>query len=144
MSLRSVAAVLASAVLIAGIPAARAHHSVAGEFDVHKLVELKGVVTKVEWVNPHIYLWLDTRNAAGKVDSWHLECVPVGMARKAGLSKTQLEGHGEVVSIVAYPARDGTKHLGFMTKLTFPDGHFFQFAATESNGQPSPGAAAPK
>jgi hypothetical protein len=40
-----------------------------------------------------------------------------------------LEGHGETVTVVAFPARDGTQHLGFMTKLTFPDGHFFQFAA---------------
>ena len=39
------------------------------------------------------------------------------------------QGHGETVTVVAFPARDGTQHLGFMTKLTFPDGHFFQFAA---------------
>src|SRR5581483_498698 len=111
------------------VSAAVAHPSVAGEFDVHKTVTLNGVVSKVDWVNPHIYIWLDVKNANGKVEQWHLECVPVGMARKAGLSKQMLEGHGETVTIVAFPARDGTQHLGFMTKLTFPDGHFFQFAA---------------
>jgi hypothetical protein len=126
MSLRIFSAVIASTLFLS---AAVAHHSVAGEFDIHKTVTLNGVVSKVDWVNPHIYIWLDVKNAAGNVDQWHLECVPVGMARKAGLSKQMLQGHGETVTIVAFPARDGTKHLGFMTKLTFPDGHFFQFAA---------------
>jgi hypothetical protein len=118
---RTIAVVLACCLLL---PAALAHHSVAGQFDVHKTVTLQGVVSKVDWVNPHIYITLDVKG-----ESWRLECVPVGMARKAGLSKQMLEGHGETVTVVAFPARDGTKNLGFMTKLTFPDGHFFQFAA---------------
>jgi hypothetical protein len=125
-SLRIFASVIVSTLFLS---AAVAHHSVAGEFDIHKTVTLNGVVSKVDWVNPHIYIWLDVKDATGKVDQWHLECVPVGMARKAGLSKQMLAGHGETVTVVVFPARDGTKHLGFMTKLTFPDGHFFQFAA---------------
>jgi hypothetical protein len=129
MSLRISAAILVSILLWSAAPLASAHHSVAGQFDMTKTVTLKGVVSKVDWVNPHIYISLDVKDANGKTGTWHLECVPVGMARKAGLSKAQLEGHGETVTVVAYPARDGTKHLGFMTKLTFPDGHFFQFAA---------------
>jgi hypothetical protein len=132
MSLRFSAAVLVSALLSSAAPLALAHHSVAGQFDMSKTVTLKGVVSKVDWVNPHIYISLDVKGTNGKLDTWRLECVPVGMARKAGLSKTQLEGHGETVTVVAFPARDGTQHLGFMTKLTFPDGHFFQFAAEAS------------
>jgi hypothetical protein len=123
---KTIAAVFACTLFLS---AAVAHHSVAGEFDIHKTVTLDGVVSKVDWVNPHIYIWLDVKGADGKAVQWHLECVPVGMARKAGLTKQMLQGHGETVSVVAFPARDGTKHLGFMTKLTFPDGHFFQFAA---------------
>ncbi|HVY80623.1 MAG TPA: DUF6152 family protein [Steroidobacteraceae bacterium] len=118
--------------LLAGtlfLSTAVAHHSVAGEFDVHKTITLNGVVSKVDWVNPHIYIWLDVKSTGGATEQWHLECVPVGMARKAGLTKKMLEGNGETVTVVVFPARDGTKHLGFMTKLTFPDGHFFQFAA---------------
>ena len=123
---RTIAAAFVSVLFVS---AAVAHHSVAGQFDVHKTVTLNGVVSKVDWVNPHIYISLDVKGADGKLESWRLECVPVGMARKAGLSKQMLEGHGETVTVVAFPARDGTQHLGFMTKLTFPDGHFFQFAA---------------
>ncbi len=134
MSPRILAPVFVSALLASAAPLARAHHSVAGEFDIHKSITLKGVVSKVEWVNPHIYIYLDVKGADGKLESWHLECVPVGMARKAGLSKTMLAGHGETVTVVAFPARDGTKHLGFMAKLTFPDGHFFQFSADNTGG----------
>jgi len=133
---RLLATLLASALLSGTALPALAHHSIAGQFDAKKTVTLQGVVSKVDWVNPHIYIQLDVKGANGKVEPWRLECVPVGMARKAGLSKKMLEGHGETVTVVAYPARDGTKHLGFMTKLTFPDGHFFQFAAEQGNQKP--------
>jgi Family of unknown function (DUF6152) len=133
MSTRSVTGVIASALLLA-TAVASAHHSVAGQFDVHTTVELAGVISKVDWVNPHIHIHLDVRDQSGKVETWTLEGVPVGMARKAGLSKTMLEGHGETVQVLAFPARDGTKYLGFLVKLTYPDGHVFQFSADTSKG----------
>jgi hypothetical protein len=129
MTRRLLASLLVSALLSSATPPALAHHSIAGQFDMTNTVTLQGVVSKVDWVNPHIYLWLDVKGKDGKVVAWHLECVPVGMARKAGLTKAMLQGHGETVTVVAHPARDGTKHLGFMAKVTFPDGHFFQFSA---------------
>ena len=135
MRQRSLAVLLAVVAMIGMAPLLSAHHSVAGQFDLSKSVTLKGVISKVDWVNPHIYISLDVKGTDGKVEPWRLECVPVGMARKAGLSKAQLEGHGETVTVIAFPARDGTKHLGFMTKLTFPDGHFFQFAAENTGGK---------
>jgi Family of unknown function (DUF6152) len=133
MSTRFVAGVVTAAVLLAA-PFASAHHSVAGQFDVHTSVELAGVISKVDWVNPHIHIHLDVKDESGKVETWTLEGVPVGMARKAGLSKAMLEGHGETVQVVAFPARDGTKNLGFLVKLTYPDGHVFQFSADTSKG----------
>ena len=124
---------LASAVLLAGVPMAGAHHSVAGQFDIHKTVTLSGVVTKVNWVNPHIYIELTVKQPAA---TWRLEGVPVGMARKAGLSSSMLKGHGETVTIVAHPARDGTPHLGYIIKITYPDGKVFQFAADAAEKAP--------
>ncbi len=106
---------------------AGAHHSVAGQFDIHKTVTLSGVVSKVNWVNPHIYIELTVKQPAAA--TWRLEGVPVGMARKAGLSMSMLKGHGETVTIVAHPARDGTPNLGYIIKITYPDGKVFQFAA---------------
>ena len=106
---------------------AYAHHSLTGEFDTRQPMVLSGVVAKVQWVNPHIYVDLDVTDAAGKVATWHLECVPVAMARKAGLSMQTLLGNGERVTVDAFPARDGTPRLGFLAKITYPDGHHVQF-----------------
>ena len=107
---------------------AYAHHSLTAEFDTRKTLVLTGVVSRVEWVNPHIYVDLDVTDAAGQVATWHLECVPVAMARKAGVSMKTLMGDGDRVTVDAFPARDGTVHLGFLAKITYPDGHHFQFA----------------
>ncbi len=98
---RALTSALASAVLLAGVPMAGAHHSVAGQFDIHKTVTVSGVVSKVNWVNPHIYIEVSVKEPAA---TWRLEGVPVGMARKAGLSMSMLKGHGETVTIVAHPA----------------------------------------
>jgi len=108
---------------------APAHHSVAGEFDVRKIVKLNGVVSDVEWANPHIYIHLDVKNAAGVATTWRLESVPVAMMRKAGLSKILLLGNGQTANVAAYLARDGTPHLGYLVEITYADGHHYQFAS---------------
>jgi hypothetical protein len=107
---------------------AYAHHSLTAEFDTRKTLVLTGVVSKVQWANPHIYVDLDVTDAEGKVATWHLECVPVAMARKAGMSMKMLQGNGERVRVNAFPARDGTPQLGYLATITYPDGHHFQFA----------------
>ena len=134
---RSLALVLAaSAVAFAFSPLAGAHHSVAGQFDIHRTVTLSGTVSKVNWVNPHIYIEFDVKSPADKAATWRLEGVPVGMARKAGLTFSMLKGHGETVTIVAYPARDGTPSLGYILKISYPDGKVFQFAADAAEKAP--------
>jgi len=117
-------------------PRAQAHHSVAGQFDIHHTVTLKGVVSTVHWVNPHLYIEFAVKEPADQAATWRLEGVPVGMARKAGLSSSMLKGHGETVTIVAHPARDGTPHLGYIIKITYPDGKVFQFAADAAEKAP--------
>jgi hypothetical protein len=120
---------LAVALLTFAMQPSVAHHSLAGQFDIKKIVSISGVVSKVDWVNPHIYVHLAVKEKNGAVVTWRLEGTPVAMARKAGLTKAMLEGNGETVAVEAFPARDGTQHLGFMQKITYPDGRFFQFAA---------------
>jgi hypothetical protein len=120
---------LAIALLAFAMQPSVAHHSLAGQFDIKKVVSLEGVVSKVDWVNPHIYIHLSVKEKNGAVVTWRLEGTPVAMARKAGLTKSMLEGNGETIAVEAFPARDGTQHLGFMQKITYPDGRFFQFAA---------------
>jgi hypothetical protein len=130
------ALILSLAGLLIVAPRADAHHSVAGQFDVHHTVTLSGVVSKVNWVNPHIYIELTVKEPATQAAVWRLEGVPVGMARKAGLSSSMLKGHGETVTIVAHPARDGTPNLGYIIKITYPDGKVFQFAADAAEKAP--------
>jgi hypothetical protein len=104
------------------------HHSVAGEFDVHKMLKLKGVVSEVEWANPHVYVHFDVKEPNGAITSWRLASVPTAMMRKAGLTKALLLGNGQSAVVDAYPARDGTKNLAYIVKITYADGHHFQFA----------------
>ena len=129
MSFRFGAAVLTAGVLAVAAHSALAHHSVAGEFDVRKIVKLNGVVSDVEWANPHIYIHLDVKDVAGSTTTWRLESVPVAMMRKAGLSKILLLANGQSANVEAYMARDGTPHLGYLVEITYADGHHYQFAS---------------
>ena len=123
MRKRLLGVLLAVAAMIGMAPLLSAHHSVAGQFDLSKTVTLKGVISKVDWVNPHIYLHLDVKGDDGKVVTWSLGTVPTAMARRAGLTRESIGGHsGEVVTIEANPARDGTQHLGWVNTITYADG----------------------
>ena len=104
-----------------------AHHSVSGQYDASKPLTLTGVITKVDWINPHIYLHLDVKEKDGAVTTWTLSTLPTAMMRRAGLTKESLQGMpGEVVTITAIAARDETKKLGWISKITYADGHHVQ------------------
>ena len=106
---------------------AAAHHSVSGQYDSAKPLTLTGVISKVDWINPHIYLYLDVKDKDGIVSSWTLSTLPTAMMRRAGLTKEALQGKpGEVVTINAIAARDETKRLGWISKITYADGHHVQ------------------
>jgi hypothetical protein len=103
-----------------GIPAV-AHHSLFAVFDENQSVTLKGVISKVEWVNPHVYLYIDVADAAGKVSTWSIETFPPNTLRRGGLTRDKL-GFGENVTLLGYAARNGSQ-LAFLRKITFADGH---------------------
>lgn len=98
-----------------------AHHSLASEFDEGKPLTLQGVITKVEWLNPHVYIYIDVKNRAGTATTWSLETLPPPTLRRGGLHKDML-GAGQTVTVVAYQAR-ATPNLAFLRKITFADGH---------------------
>ena len=115
-----------TAVFIASFPAS-AHHSVPGQFDMSKSMTLKGAVSRVEWINPHIYISLDVKEADGTTTTWSLETLPTAMMRKAGLTKESIVGPpGEIVTVQVLPARDGTKHLAFLQQITYADGRYYK------------------
>lgn len=107
--------------------AANAHHSIAGQFDMTKTIHLSGVVTKLDWTNPHVYIQFEAKEKNGATSSWKLETLPVAMLRKAGITKQSLVT-SETVEMDIVPARDGSLHWGFILNIKFPDGRSFQFS----------------
>jgi len=83
-----------------------AHHSVAAEFDVNRQVTYSGVITRVEWTNPHIYFFVDIRDAAQKVTNWAFEGAGPNTLARLGWFRDTLKV-GDRVTVVAFPARDG-------------------------------------
>ena len=113
-------ALMAAALLFGGV-ALSAHHSFAAEFDINKPVTLQGTISKVEWVNPHIYVFLDVKDATGRVTSWSLSSLSPAAARRGGVTRATIP-QGQPVTVLAYHAKDGS-NFGFMRRMTFADGH---------------------
>jgi hypothetical protein len=99
-----------------------AHHSITAEFDTSKEFSVKGSLTKIEWVNPHAYIYVDSKDEKGAVTAYSFETGPPGNLRRSGVLRTMLNV-GDVVSVDAYAAKDGSKHLGLVKSITFADGH---------------------
>ncbi len=110
----------ACAALALGGVSASAHHSFAAEFDANKTISLQGQVTKVEWTNPHIWIYLDVKEAAGDTVKWQCEGgAPNGLVRN-GWAKDSLKS-GDRVSIEGFLAKDGSKTCNAKT-VKLPDG----------------------
>jgi hypothetical protein len=112
--------------LMMGLPAA-AHHSFAAEYDSTKKVELKGVVTKFEWTNPHAHFYIDVAESDGKVTHWNLELASPNMMQRNGWTRHSLQ-EGDHVVVVASRAKDGTATASADT-ITKQDGTKLTFMA---------------
>lgn len=93
--------------LALAVPAARAHHSFAAEFDADKQVKLTGTVTKVQWRNPHTYFYVDVADEKGAVHNWAMELgSPNGLSRR-GWTKDTLK-LGDTIVVEGSRARDNS------------------------------------
>jgi hypothetical protein len=100
--------------------AAFAHHAYTAEFDTTKPVKLSGVLTKVEWSNPHIWIYLDVKDDKGNVTTWGFSASPPGMLLRRGITKSSLK-LGEVLTISGHRAKDGSNNSSGNV-VTFADG----------------------
>jgi len=115
---------------------ASAHHSVQAQFDLDKPFTVTGAVTKVEWINPHSYLYLDAKDDSGKVRRWAFEMAGPGALRKAGLSRADQGGLkiGDTVTVNGVLAKDGTDS-GLIKTIKFPDGRVFTIWTGDPNAK---------
>ena len=124
-------AALAVLWVLVAAPSAQAHHSFSAIFDVSTVTTLKGVISKIDWINPHVYIDLDLKDSSGKVTTWGVESPPTNHLRAAGISRRALwndASAGEVVTVHVHPAKGAVKAdrpLGLLMRITYADGHFF-------------------
>ena len=124
-------AVVGVVALLAGVRLA-AHHSFAAEFDESKPVKVTGTITKVEWQNPHIWFYVDVKNADGSVTNWAFSGGAPGQLMRRGITKEALK-IGQEVIVEGFRAKDASNN-GFGQKVTYPDGRNV-FTANAPNQQ---------
>jgi hypothetical protein len=109
---------------------AMAHHSFSSEYDASKPVTLTGVVTKVEWLNPHVYFYINVKDESGKLTNWALEMgAPSGLQRQ-GWTRNTLKV-GDTVKVEGSLARNGTPLAN--ARNVYKDGK--KMGAASSEGQ---------
>jgi hypothetical protein len=114
-----------------------AHHSFAAEYDASKAVRITGVISKVEWTNPHSYLYIDVKDDQGKLLTWTCEGGAPNALSRRGFRKNDIK-IGDTVTIDGYGAKDGS-HLMDARRITLTDGRSFYSGSPGDGGPGDPG-----
>ena len=134
MSMKLTVVVMGVGLFFAGTAVSlRAHHAFAAEFDAKKPVHFKGTVTKMEWVNPHVWLHIDVKKPDGTVEKWAFEAGTPNVLFRRGFTKQSLLPGTKVV-VDGYQAKDGLKRANGRD-LTFSDGRKM-FLGSSGTGAP--------
>jgi len=103
-----------SLALLLSRSSAYAHHSFAAEFDTDKPVQITGTVTKVEWTNPHTFMYANVKNDKGVVEEWAIEVNSPNFLRHNGWTSTTVNP-GDTIICTGAPAKSGSKFMHGMT-----------------------------
>jgi hypothetical protein len=127
MKTRWIAAI--AGLLVATAPCVSAHHSFSAEYDANQPVKVSGVVTRVDWTNPHIWFFVDVKDDRGRVTNWGFSAGPPGVLQRRGIGKNALKA-GDVIIVEGFRARDGSNNASG-GKVTFADGRSVFTASNE-------------
>jgi hypothetical protein len=123
---------IACGCLVSAVPML-AHHAFSAEFDATKPLKLEGKITEVEWINPHTWIHIETKNSDGKAEEWMIEGGTPNTLLRRGFTEDSLQV-GTVIKIDGYQAKDGTLKANGRD-LTLPDGRKL-FMGTSGTGAP--------
>jgi len=129
-----VSGLMIAAVLVAASMPLMAHHSFAAEFDSNKQVKMTGVVTKIDWTNPHVWFHMDVKDEAGKITNWGFEMGPPHLLQTSGWTRTTMK-IGDTVTVQGSSAKNGTNRANARS-VTTPDGKRMGAASSEGQVQP--------
>ena len=116
--------------LLAGTaPFLLAHHSFSAEYDSNQPVKVTGVVTRIDWTNPHIWFFVDVKDDQGKTTNWGFSGAPPGVLQRRGIAKTVMKT-GDVIVVEGFRARDGSNNASG-GRVTFSDGRSVFTASNE-------------
>jgi len=110
-----------------------AHHAFAAEFDATKPVKLRGVVTKMDWINPHAWIHIDVKSADGKITKWDIEAAAPNSMLRRGFNQDSLKVGTEIL-VDGFQAKDGANRANG-SSITYPDGKKL-FIGSSGTGAP--------
>ena len=131
------AALVISGLLIGGATLS-AHHAFSSEFDANRHVVFTGTVTKMMWVNPHAWIYMDVKKADGTTEEWMVEAGTPNTLLRRGFTKASLQP-GTVIKVDGYQSKDGSLRANGRD-LTLPDGRTLFLGNAEGGAEGAPGA----
>lgn len=116
-----------------------AHHSFGAEYDASRPISVTGILTKIEWTNPHSFIYLDVTDEKGNVATWKLEGYPPNVLYRNGWKKDATMKPGDKLTVTGWRARDDV-HIAQSREITLPSGKKMVFGPPAGTGD---GGAAP-